>query len=642
MSTLQIGAARTSQIAGQLLSDTNRLPCPGMTVTVMLQGRGGARALSKIRADAQGRFQAQVQTPAPMYGELQSLFVDVSAADGELVGRSESFLPGDGLMQPIVVRCIGVTGTATLETVRQQVVPLRPMPERSQPQRPVPERLGSTLPDRANALSMRPIPPQRPTQQQPQSHPAHGPTASPVNPWPIDDARHNLLLLAQELTLLEGHLGDETRSCPECITKHALSAHALAQEASRMEQGQQFGALWRATGQVVGQTLREPNLEAVRQLRQGVVRAIVGMRGQGSPTLRPKKAYGMWALPSSGAQEAARRPTQAEASPVHGGRCFERRAPADKHNASDRRSGGGHRRGAEPWDDYEPIPCPSGPPSVPPYPVPGSPDPIQFWPFGGYVPPSSGPPPEDDGDWKPPTICLGNCKGKVCGDDGCGGNCGSCNCPMICIDGECAPEIPLVDNCMQQPLIQLSFPLVHPADFVYWADSTGFFFKIYSPGSIPPGYIHLYNEDQQEASIKSVGIDMEWFLDAGTTVQQSFAPIYRDSQGNIVELDGKSFNFGISLPPLESDVFGILYKDINLLAPKCVKNWLQGNLVIGPYVKTGIVPPGGLVIGAVSAEQIPEKLVGTVSALAVAHLITSGASSYFNPWKFSCAFRPCF
>ena len=116
--------------------------------------------------------------------------------------------------------------------------------------------------------------------------------AAGVNPWPIDDARHNLTLLAQELTLLEGHLGDEGRSCPECITKHALAASGLAQEGRRLEQGPRFKELWQATERVAGQTLRSPDLQAVRGLRQEVVRAVVDLYRPDAMQAHEKMARG--------------------------------------------------------------------------------------------------------------------------------------------------------------------------------------------------------------------------------------------------------------------------------------------------------------------------------------------------------------
>lgn len=37
----------------------------------------------------------------------------------------------------------------------------------------------------------------------------------------------------------------------------------------------------------------------------------------------------------------------------------------------------------------------------------------------------------------PPCICLPDCDGKECGDDGCDGSCGNCDANSLCIEGEC-------------------------------------------------------------------------------------------------------------------------------------------------------------------------------------------------------------
>jgi large repetitive protein len=37
-------------------------------------------------------------------------------------------------------------------------------------------------------------------------------------------------------------------------------------------------------------------------------------------------------------------------------------------------------------------------------------------------------------------VCVPDCEGKQCGDDGCGGSCGSCETGQFCIDGDCPPE----------------------------------------------------------------------------------------------------------------------------------------------------------------------------------------------------------
>ena len=94
---------------------------------------------------------------------------------------------------------------------------------------------------------------------------AHGVSAG--NPWPLDDARHNLVLLAQELLLLEGHLADPERRCPSCVTKHALTVRGLADEGRRLDSGGQLGPVWQQASTVA----LGGDLQAVRGVRQGVV-----------------------------------------------------------------------------------------------------------------------------------------------------------------------------------------------------------------------------------------------------------------------------------------------------------------------------------------------------------------------------------
>ena len=72
---------------------------------------------------------------------------------------------------------------------------------------------------------------------------AHGVSAG--NPWPLDDPRHNLVLLAQELLLLEGHLADPERRCPSCVTKHALTVRGLADEGRRLDLSGKYTRVWR-------------------------------------------------------------------------------------------------------------------------------------------------------------------------------------------------------------------------------------------------------------------------------------------------------------------------------------------------------------------------------------------------------------
>jgi hypothetical protein len=46
----------------------------------------------------------------------------------------------------------------------------------------------------------------------------------------------------------------------------------------------------------------------------------------------------------------------------------------------------------------------------------------------------------NDGVTSPPppgVTCTRNCAGKVCGDDGCGGSCGTCGAGQLCAQGQC-------------------------------------------------------------------------------------------------------------------------------------------------------------------------------------------------------------
>ncbi len=40
----------------------------------------------------------------------------------------------------------------------------------------------------------------------------------------------------------------------------------------------------------------------------------------------------------------------------------------------------------------------------------------------------------------PPDVCVPQCEGKACGDDGCGGSCGSCPPGCPCVDFQCGCE----------------------------------------------------------------------------------------------------------------------------------------------------------------------------------------------------------
>jgi hypothetical protein len=47
----------------------------------------------------------------------------------------------------------------------------------------------------------------------------------------------------------------------------------------------------------------------------------------------------------------------------------------------------------------------------------------------------------------PPTPCTPRCGRKVCGDDGCGGSCGSCAAGQFCASGTCCTPDPVEETC---------------------------------------------------------------------------------------------------------------------------------------------------------------------------------------------------
>jgi hypothetical protein len=51
-----------------------------------------------------------------------------------------------------------------------------------------------------------------------------------------------------------------------------------------------------------------------------------------------------------------------------------------------------------------------------------------------------------DGETNPPLNCTANCTGKVCGDDGCGGSCGTCESGLICTNGMCVSSSCVPDS----------------------------------------------------------------------------------------------------------------------------------------------------------------------------------------------------
>lgn len=47
-----------------------------------------------------------------------------------------------------------------------------------------------------------------------------------------------------------------------------------------------------------------------------------------------------------------------------------------------------------------------------------------------------------------PDICIPDCSGVECGDDGCGGSCGLCDLPEACyVEGYCVPQSACLETC---------------------------------------------------------------------------------------------------------------------------------------------------------------------------------------------------
>ena len=88
--------------------------------------------------------------------------------------------------------------------------------------------------------------------------------------------RHNLREMAKELILLEDHLAQPAKHCPDCIRKHLLKAEALAEEAVQLdEDGSQQERLRPLPGQIrniqrafLADTDRNALQQQVRQLRK--------------------------------------------------------------------------------------------------------------------------------------------------------------------------------------------------------------------------------------------------------------------------------------------------------------------------------------------------------------------------------------
>jgi hypothetical protein len=56
----------------------------------------------------------------------------------------------------------------------------------------------------------------------------------------ISDPRFNLREIAKQLILLEQHLLEKGKYCPDCITKHILTVEALADECQSLDKNQDY------------------------------------------------------------------------------------------------------------------------------------------------------------------------------------------------------------------------------------------------------------------------------------------------------------------------------------------------------------------------------------------------------------------
>ena len=100
--------------------------------------------------------------------------------------------------------------------------------------------------------------------------------AEPKGLLDVFDPRHNLREMAKELILLEDHLAQPAKHCPDCIRKHLLKSEALAEEAVQLdEDGSQQERLRPLPGQIrnlqrafLANADRNALQQQVRQLRK--------------------------------------------------------------------------------------------------------------------------------------------------------------------------------------------------------------------------------------------------------------------------------------------------------------------------------------------------------------------------------------
>jgi len=117
----------------------------------------------------------------------------------------------------------------------------------------------------------------------------------------VFDPRHNLREMAKELLLLEDHLAQPAKHCPDCIRKHLLKTEALAEEAVQLdEDGSQQARLSPLPGQIrnlqrafLANTDRNALQQQVRQLRKVLSKesfdALAFKTAPSAPSTAPKK-----------------------------------------------------------------------------------------------------------------------------------------------------------------------------------------------------------------------------------------------------------------------------------------------------------------------------------------------------------------
>jgi hypothetical protein len=57
----------------------------------------------------------------------------------------------------------------------------------------------------------------------------------------ISDPRYNIREIVKQMILLEQHLLEKNKYCPDCISKHILTIEALAEEAQCLDKEQRYG-----------------------------------------------------------------------------------------------------------------------------------------------------------------------------------------------------------------------------------------------------------------------------------------------------------------------------------------------------------------------------------------------------------------